>query len=98
MGRRLLEKNHPSIFPLKFTYDDCGIKVSPNLRAGVEHVLYIGLNFVFLLYSTNFFVYMILLDLKPYVETDTIIFSGILEGQDRIGPGVQDWHSRSWLR
>jgi hypothetical protein len=43
------------------------------------------MNFVFLLYSTNFFVYMILLDLKPYVETDTIIFSGILEGQDRIG-------------
>jgi hypothetical protein len=36
--------------------------------------------------------------LKPYVETDTIIFSGILEAQDRIGPGVQDWHSRSWLR
>jgi hypothetical protein len=98
MGRRLLDKNHPSIFPLKFTYDDCGIKVSQTYRQALNMFLYWAMNFVFLLYSTNFFVYMILLGLKPYVKTDTIIFSGILEGQDRIGTGVQDWHSRSWLR
>jgi len=44
MGRRLLDKNHPSIFPLKIR-DDCGIKVSPNLGAGVEHVLILGYDF-----------------------------------------------------
>jgi hypothetical protein len=47
------------------------------------------MNFVFLLYSTNFFMYMILLDLKPYVETDTIIFSGILKGRTGLGPGFR---------
>jgi hypothetical protein len=94
MGRRLLDNNHPSIFPLKFR-DDCGIKVSPNLRAGVEHVFILGYELrVLTLQHKLLCVY----DSPRFEALCKIRYDYFLQNFGRAGQvwdRVQDWHSRS---